>query len=196
MNSKMDQFYITFTNRMSSTKDDNVVRDITDILIAYSNNYSFFIEELDTKKIPSSYNNVEDDMDNLKKLIDNSKEFCEDEELEECKNAIGNYEEMDELVESINETIVSYSSSSTCTNEQTKHCNINGGSGTQICRNGVWGSCVANSGGGYNLILIAGLVIVLLALVAFKFKDNIMESISGGSEPEEDTGGWQSQWNQ
>ena len=195
MNPKIDQFYVTLTKRIDSTSDDNVIKEIVDTLTDYSTTYSVFVVELDNKGIPSSYNDVKDEMDDLSELIEDSKKFCEDDDLEECKKAMSNYKDIDSFILSINSSINSYSGG--CSSGQRRACTDGGESGIETCSNGVWGSCVVSASDGYNLILIAGLVIVVLALIAFKFKDKIMESISGGSEPEEeDTGGWQSQWNQ
>ena len=192
MDNKVDQFHINLVDRIEGTSDVQIIKNIITVLKNYSDIYIGFGNEINTKNIPNSYDGIEENMVGLFDLIEESKDFCKEEVLEDCKQARDNYEKIDTLVYSINNSINSYSTS--CTTGQNKDCMIAGESGTQTCLNGIWCSCVVSSSG-YNMTLIIVLVVVILGLIVFKFKDDIMEKIGSAGEPaQEETSSWQSQW--
>jgi len=195
MDSKIGQFYVKLVDRINSTSDSVVINEVLNTLANYSSTYSNFTKLIDEKQIPAYYEDVDDNMKQLYTLISKGNEDCSDKVLEDCQAVMSSFKDIDSLINKINASISSYSSS--CNDGQRMACSIGDSTGYKTCVNGKWSSCeVSSSSSKYNYKLIGLLVLVIVGLIIFKYKDELMEKFTGDSEDEEeDTGSWQSQWN-
>ncbi len=196
MDTKVSQFYVNLLDRVDSTSDSTVIDEVIQTLNNYSATYTLLGNQIDSKGIPASYNDINSKMIELHDLIEKGNEDCSEKVLEDCEAVKANFSSIDSLIKEINSSINSYSVSS-CTNGHKITCVVGTQTGYKTCVNGHWSSCVISSGSSYNFKLIALLVVVIIGLVAYKYKEELMDKLggSGGNVEEEDTGSWQSQWN-
>ena len=196
MDTKIGQFYVNLIDRIDTTTDSSVIDEAIASLNNYSSTYTLLGKQIDDRGIPASYKGINDKMIELHSLISQGNDACKDKVLEDCQNVLSNFSSIDSLINEINSTVNSYEISS-CSDGQKMACVIGTNHGFKTCNNGVWGSCEVSSGSGYNFKLIALLVLVIVGLIGFKYKDELIEKFGGGGESEEDdSGSWQNQWNQ
>ncbi len=198
MDDKINQFYAKLVDRVASTSNSTIIKDVQDKLKEYADEYSSFNKQITEKGVPASYHDLNSKMIEFHNFISSASEQCANNSVESCQTVLSNFSKIDSLVREINESIVSFSSSS-CVDGQKMACVVGDKTGYKTCSGGQWGSCVIennSSGSKYNLKLIGALVLIIIGLIAFKYKDNLMDMFGGGSEEEseEDSGSWQSQF--
>ncbi|MEM0372782.1 MAG: hypothetical protein QXO69_03035 [archaeon] len=166
LDGKAEDYHAKLVNRMSQSGNIEAVNEIIKKITSYSNNYTQISSDAASKGIPDDYSGFGEKMAQLYSLINESNSYCSSGVLSECEKAKENYNEMDSLVASLKSIVSSYST--TCVNGATRSC----AGGTQTCVNGAWSACKQLSGG-INWTLVGAMLAAIIALLVFKFKDNI-----------------------
>ena len=198
MDDRINQFYAKLVDRVAGTTNSSIIEETKKTLKEYASTYNSFDKQISEKQIPASYENLNDKMIKFHNFLSNSNEQCSNNSMQDCQAVMANFSSIDSLVKQINASITSFSSSS-CTEGQRMACVLGDKTGYKTCNAGQWGECVVktSTASKYNIKLIAALVVIIIGLIAFKYKDDLMDKFGGNEEEsDEDTGSWQSQFNQ
>ncbi len=183
LDTKADDYFIKLNNRVSQSADEILKKQVIEILNNYSNQYSDLNGQGTALSVTyRASSGFDSDLSKLYNLLNQSYASCSgSSSADTCSGVKSNYPQMDTLVANLKSDIAN--AANKCVTGQTQSCTSGNQVGTQTCVSGGWSACAVS--GGLNYTLISALLLVIVALLAYKYRDRFFK---GGEkvEPKKD----------
>jgi hypothetical protein len=183
LDSKGHDYLLKLQNRINESSASAKVRENLERIYGYSANYTSLMQS--AASIPEDYlvsSGFVSDATSLGSLINETLGYCTSTRPEDCSQADTKFSSMATLVAALQSDIDSYNPI-TCSGGKVLV------SGVCRCPSGTeeqGGQCVAPQGGGFNMMLIGGLIVLIIAVIIF---GKLMKKGGEGEEVKE-TGYW------
>ncbi len=175
-----DRRISNFQNRLGERLDEEETEKMKEEIREQLGNYSKELEKIrgQTEDILRPYLEGEDFYiisEETINIIEEGLEKCEEDiNISKCLNVKDNYSRIERNLNEMQEIIDTYEQE--CEPGETQECTTNGETGIQRCRqDGKWGECEVRETEGTNWLLIGGLSAILILLILYKFKDQLIE---------------------
>ncbi len=184
LDSKVDDFKTVLKNRVDVPEEEQQRNQVINQLNEYSTTLTNISEE--SHDVPQRYlddENFDSIYEETIQIITESQAKCSpEEELSTCLQAKENYQEIETNIAILEEVLEGYTP---CVEGQTRTCTVNGEQGTQECIGGQWTTCrVVEELSTINWRMIALLSLLIIALIAYKYKDQIFQPTEEQEEQE------------